>query len=193
MTNKILLVSVITPKPTCKSSASTSSMFSVTGFLTFSVVAATSLANIIASINNNNNNNNDNNNNENQNDNNQISNNTVAGKRKRSTIEGVNDLEFCEISVFDEIPHTPHWYLNRTISYFSTLFQFCPEKYICNSALESLLLSSNLNRNIGLFTTTLSAFILADYIPNLKHKVVLDIIETVKKTLDCSIITCSTN
>ena len=188
-----MLVSVVTPKPTCETSTATSSMFSVTGFLTFSVVAATSLANIIANINNNNNNNNDNNNNENQNDNNQISNNTVAGKRKRATIEGAKDLEFCDISVFDEIPHTPHWYLNGAIRYFSTLFQFCPEKYICNSALESLLLSSEINSKIGLFTTTLSAFILADHIPKLKHKIAVEIIENVTKTLDCSTINCFTN
>ena len=49
------------------------SVFSVTGFLTFMVVAATAVSNVIANIDNNNNNNNNNDNNDNVNNNNQIS------------------------------------------------------------------------------------------------------------------------
>ena len=49
------------------------SVFSVTGFLTFIVVAATAVSNVIANIDNNNNNNNNNDNNDNVNNNNQIS------------------------------------------------------------------------------------------------------------------------
>ena len=48
------------------------STFSVTGFLTFAVVSATAVANVIANINNNNDNNN--NNQDNVNNNNQVSN-----------------------------------------------------------------------------------------------------------------------
>ncbi len=48
------------------------STFSVTGFLTFSVVAATAVSNVIANIDNNNNNNNNNDNNDNLNNNNQV-------------------------------------------------------------------------------------------------------------------------
>ena len=50
------------------------STFSVTGFLTFAVVSATAVANVIANINNNNDNNNNNNNQDNVNNNNQVSN-----------------------------------------------------------------------------------------------------------------------
>ena len=187
----ILYVSVVTPKPRCETSAA-SSMFSVTGFLTFSVVAATSLANIISNINNNNNNNNDNNNNENENDNNQISNNTMAGRRKRSTTEFANDSGFCDSPSFKEIEYTPHFYLNQPINYFSNLFHFCPEKYICNSALESIMSNSEISRKLGLFITTISAFILSDIIPTLNHEVAVEIIENVMKTRDCSTIKCST-
>ena len=49
------------------------SVFSVTGFLTFVVVTATAVSNVIANIDNNNNNNNNNDNNDNVNNNNQIS------------------------------------------------------------------------------------------------------------------------
>ena len=66
------------------------------------------------------------------------------------------------------------------------------EKYICNSALESILLNSEINRKLGLAITTISAFILSDIIPTLQHKVVLELIDNVTKTLDCSTIKCST-
>lgn len=62
---------VITPKPVCIQKQE--SVFSVTGFLTFAVVSATAVSNIIANIDNNNNNNNNNDNNDNVNNNNQIS------------------------------------------------------------------------------------------------------------------------
>ena len=62
---------VVTPKPVCIQKQE--SVFSVTGFLTFAVVSATAISNIIANIDNNNNNNNNNDNNDNVNNNNQIS------------------------------------------------------------------------------------------------------------------------
>ena len=182
----------MTPPPKCEKSE-VSSMFSVTGFLTFSVVAATSLANIIANINNNNNNNNNNNDNDNQNDNNQMSNNTMAGKRKRSTIELANNVNFCNELFYEENKHTPHWHLNKTIQYLSTLFDFCPQRYICESARESILLDGEVNRKIGLFTTTISGFILSDFLFNLKPEDAVEIIENVSKNtiVDCSTIKCS--
>jgi len=62
---------VVTPKPVCIQKQE--SVFSVTGFLTFAVVSATAISNIISNIDNNNNNNNNNDNNDNVNNNNQIS------------------------------------------------------------------------------------------------------------------------
>ena len=167
-------------------------MFSVTGFLTFSVVAATSLANIIANINNNNNNNNDNNNNENQNDNNQMINNTMAGKRKRSIMQSAQKISYCDEPFYEGNKHTPYWYLNRTIQYFSTLSDFCPQRYICESARESILLDGGVNRKIGIFTTTVSGFILSDFVVSLEPEDAVEIIENVIKngTLDCTTIKC---
>ena len=66
-----ILLSVVTPAPVCIEKQE--SVFSVTGFLTFVVVAATAVSNVIANIDNNNNNNNNNDNNDNVNNNNQIS------------------------------------------------------------------------------------------------------------------------
>ena len=66
------------------------SVFSVTGFLTFAVVSATAISNIIANIDNNNNNNNNNDNNDNVNNNNQISDSADAtnmGNAKNLRIE----------------------------------------------------------------------------------------------------------
>ena len=62
---------VVTPAPVCIERQE--SVFSVTGFLTFMVVSATAVSNVIANIDNNNNNNNNNDNNDNVNNNNQIS------------------------------------------------------------------------------------------------------------------------
>ena len=62
---------VVTPPPTCIEKQE--SVFSVTGFLTFVVVSATAVSNVISNIDNNNNNNNNNDNNDNVNNNNQIS------------------------------------------------------------------------------------------------------------------------
>ena len=62
---------VVTPQPKCIEKQE--SVFSVTGFLTFAVVSATAVSNVIANIDNNNNNNNNNDNNDNVNNNNQIS------------------------------------------------------------------------------------------------------------------------
>ena len=67
---------VVTPKPTCIEKQE--SVFSVTGFLTFAVVSATAVSNVIANIDNNNNNNNNNDNNDNVNNNNQISDSSMA-------------------------------------------------------------------------------------------------------------------
>jgi len=63
---------VVKPKKKCV--ITHESTFSVTGFLTFAVVSATAVANVIANINNNNDNNNNNNNQDNVNNNNQVSN-----------------------------------------------------------------------------------------------------------------------
>ena len=184
------IVLVVTPKPACEVSPP-SSMFSVTGFLTFTVVAATSLANIITNINNNNNNNNDNNNNENQNDNNQVSDNTMAERRrKRGANLFSNRLDFCEN--IPEEKDTLFMYIGKAILRLtSSHFDFCPEKYVCNAALESNLLTNTLQRRVALVTTTVSAFILSDMIPNFNHTVATEIIQNVTmSTLDCSSIHC---
>ena len=65
-------------KPKKKCVITYESTFSVTGFLTFTVVAASAVANVIANINNNNDNNNNNNNQDNVNNNNQMSNSADA-------------------------------------------------------------------------------------------------------------------
>jgi len=67
---------VVTPPPVCIKKQE--SVFSVTGFLTFTVVSATAISNIISNIDNNNNNNNNNDNNDNVNNNNQISDSSTA-------------------------------------------------------------------------------------------------------------------
>ena len=53
-----VVVSVVTPAPVCVERQE--SVFSVTGFLTFAVVASTAISNVISNIDNNNNNNNNN-------------------------------------------------------------------------------------------------------------------------------------
>ena len=184
------IVLVVTPKPACDV-APPSSMFSVTGFLTFTVVAATSLANIITNINNNNNNNNDNNNNENQNDNNQVSDNTMADRRrKRGANLFLNRLDFCE-NITDE-KDTSFMYIGSAIlRLISANFDFCPEKYVCNAALESNLLTNTIQKRVALITTTVSAFILSDMVPKFNHTVATEIIQNVTmSTLDCSTIHC---
>lgn len=67
---------VVKPKKKCV--ITYESTFSVTGFLTFAVVSATAVANVIANINNNNDLNNNNNNQDNVNNNNQMSNSADA-------------------------------------------------------------------------------------------------------------------
>ena len=67
----VIFFSVVKPKKKCV--ITNESTFSVTGFLTFAVVSATAVANVIANINNNNDNNNNNNNQDNVNNNNQNS------------------------------------------------------------------------------------------------------------------------
>lgn len=66
----------VTPAPVCRETQQ--SVFSVTGFLTFAVVASTAVANVINNIDNNNNRNNNNDNNDNLNDNNQMSDSTMV-------------------------------------------------------------------------------------------------------------------
>ena len=85
---------VVKPKKKCV--VTNESTFSVTGFLTFSVVAATSVANLIANINNNNDNNNNNNNQDNINNNNQKSSSADAtnqGNARNLQIEGHKTFE----------------------------------------------------------------------------------------------------
>ena len=168
----------MTPKPDCDSSPPSSS-FSVTGFLTFSVVAATSLANIIANINNNNNNNNDNNNNENQNDNNQISNNAMmeGRKKKRSTAQKAKQFDICEQISIKESNNTSSGFLSAGINYMTKFLKICPERYICDAVMESTQQSSKINQKIGIFVTTISAFILSDFIPSLPHENAFGIIQ----------------
>ncbi len=60
---------MVKPKPKC--TVEVESTFSVTGFLTFAVVAVTAVGNVLANINNNNDLNNNNNNQDNVNNNNQ--------------------------------------------------------------------------------------------------------------------------
>ena len=167
-------------------------MFSVTGFLTFSVVAATSLANIMSNINNNNNNNNDNNNNDNQNDNNQVSTNKMEGRRrKRSRKALTNPLHICKSIYSGNLENSPNWYLEKTIKRLSKRLHFCPEQYICNAAVESNFLDSNISKQISLFVTTISAFILSDIFPNFKPEVAVQIIGNVTEPFHCSNMYCS--
>ena len=166
----------MTPKPECDSAPPTST-FSVTGFLTFSVVAATSLANIIANINNNNNNNNDNNNNENQNDNNQISNNAMGGgRRKRSVAREFDKFDFCNRIPSNEPHGAPNGFLYTSIQYASKLLNSCPEQYICNAIAESNQQSDNTSQKLGLFVITIASFILTDFYSNLTYEKSLKII-----------------
>jgi hypothetical protein len=182
---------VVTPKPACDTSQP-GSMFSVTGFLTFSVVAATSLANIMSNINNNNNKNNNNNNNDNQNDNNQMSTNQMEGKRRKRSRDGLNDrLDLCESISSEDIKNYLPWYTGKILGYILKRPGFCPEKYICNAALESYLLDGKIRKAISMFATTISAFILSDIIPNFKHETAVRIIQNATQTLDCSNIYCS--
>ena len=87
---------VVTPPPTCVERQE--SVFSVTGFLTFVVVSATAVSNVISNIDNNNNNNNNNDNNDNVNNNNQISdsddatNMGNARRRRRSASLGLGSI-----------------------------------------------------------------------------------------------------
>ena len=179
-----IFYSVITPPPKCQTPEATSA-FSVTGFLTFSVVAATSLANIIANINNNNNNNNDNNNNDNQNDNNQMSNNTMSGgKRRKRTVRDTNKT----IPQDCQDPHqrrSLYCNLNTLLGVLPALFKFCPQRYICESAKESKIQQSELAKRISLFSTTFSAFVLSDFTPNLTPYQAFDIIQMVKMHTNC--------
>ena len=178
MSSRFLYISVVTPKPECDPSPPASS-FSVTGFLTFSVVAATSLANIISNINNNNNNNNDNNNNENQNDNNQISNNAMmeGRKRKRSMSQGSEAFSFCDKASFNEGHYFRNGLFLRSVQYISKQVNFCPEKYICNAIEELNLQQNHASKRMGIFMTTFSAFILSDIFPTITHETALYIIQ----------------
>ena len=84
---------MVTPPPVCIERQE--SVFSVTGFLTFVVVASTAVANVISNIDNNNNNNNNNDNNDNVNNNNQISDSADAqnmGNAGRSFQDGLTSL-----------------------------------------------------------------------------------------------------
>ena len=167
----------MTPKPECDSAPPTST-FSVTGFLTFSVVAATSLANIIANINNNNNNNNDNNNNENQNDNNQISNNAMGGgRRKRSVAREFDKFDFCNRIPSNELHDAPNGFLYKSIQYTSKLVNICPEQYICNAVAESNQHSDITSQKLGLFVITIASFISTDFYPNFTYEKSLNIIQ----------------
>ena len=167
----------MTPKPECDSPPPTST-FSVTGFLTFSVVAATSLANIIANINNNNNNNNDNNNNENQNDNNQISNNAMGGGRqKRSAVKEFDKFYSCNKIPSNELHDRPNGIQYKIIQYTSKLLNICPEKYICNAIVESNQQSVITSQKLGLFVITIASFISSDFYSDLTYEKSLDIIK----------------
>ena len=87
-------------KPKKKCVITHESTFSVTGFLTFAVVSATAVANVIANINNNNDNNNNNNNQDNLNNNKQVSNSGDAENDSNvsATIyEEINKQFFCQI------------------------------------------------------------------------------------------------
>ena len=167
----------MTPKPECDSAPPTST-FSVTGFLTFSVVAATSLANIIANINNNNNNNNDNNNNENQNDNNQISNNAIGGgRRKRSVVKESENFKLCKRIPSNELHDAANGFLYKIIQYTSKLLNICPEQYICNAIAESNQQSDSTSQKLGLFVITIASFIATDFYPNMTYEKSLNIIQ----------------
>ena len=85
-------------KPKKKCVITHESTFSVTGFLTFAVVSATAVANVIANINNNNDNNNNNNNQDNVNNNNQVSNSADAENQGNARSMSENNLNFfCQI------------------------------------------------------------------------------------------------
>ena len=125
-----------------------------------------------------------------QNDNNQVSDNRAERRRKRGANLFSNRLEFCE-NIPEEKDTLLIYIGNAILRFISSNFDFCPEKYVCNAALESNLLTNTLQKRVALVTTTVSAFILSDMIPNFNHTVATEIIQNVTmSTLDCSSIHC---
>ena len=87
-------------KPKKKCVITHESTFSVTGFLTFAVVSATAVANVIANINNTNHNNDNNNNQDNINNNKEVANNGDSeneGNVRATIYEEINKQFFCQI------------------------------------------------------------------------------------------------
>jgi len=123
---------VVKPKKKCV--ITYESTFSVTGFMTFVVVAMTSVANVITNINNNNDNNNNNNNQDNINNNNQMSSSADA--------ENMGNAR--------SLPHDAFCYVAKNEAHKGTL--------------ENVM-------------TSILGFLLLDYVPSLKHEIVLKIME----------------
>jgi len=178
---------VVKPKKKCV--ITHESTFSVTGFLTFAVVSATAVANVIANINNNNDNNNNNNNQDNVNNNNQVSNSDDAenqGNARAFPHEKTNANVIANINNNNDNNNNNNNqnYINdnnqvsnsetaknrsnaRAIHHEKNNKQFFCQIVVAEASkgdLESLM-------------TSILGFTLADFLPNFKHEYVADILE----------------
>ena len=98
-------------------------------------------------------------------------------KRKRSISHESKQLDSCERISMKEYDKTSSGLLSTGIKYMSKFLKVCPERYICDAVVESIQQSSEINQKIGIFLTTISAFILSDFIPSLPHEKVFGIIQ----------------
>ena len=149
-------------KPKKKCVITHESTFSVTGFLTFAVVSATAVANVIANINNNNDNNNNNNNQDNVNNNNQVSNSADAenqGNARSMMFENQKNTR----SMMSDIQGNVRSMMSENNNHLNFFCQIV-EGEASKGNLENLM-------------TSILGFTLADFLPNFKHEQVVDIME----------------
>ena len=112
-------------------------------------------------------------------------------KRKRSISHESKQLDSCERISMKEYNETLSGLLSTGIKYMSKFIKICPERYICEAVMESIQQPSEINQNIGLFLTTISAFILSDFIPSLPHEKAFGIIQNSTENHDyCLQIKC---
>ena len=98
-------------------------------------------------------------------------------KRKRSTTPESKPLDFCEQISMKENNNISSGFLSTGIKYMSKFIKLCPERYICDAVIESIQQSSEINQKIGIFLSTISAFILSDFIPSVSHEKAFGIIQ----------------
>lgn len=161
---------VVTPKPVCIQKQE--SVFSVTGFLTFAVVSATAISNIISNIDNNNNNNNNNDNNDNVNNNNQISDSADA-----TNMGNAKNLRFARSL-------KPSNFLNRVSSSVCLPFLIC--QTVSDQRQESFSESGQVASMVSILGT---AFGLGDESCT-SPLIILDIYRKSLNSTDCSEFSC---